>query len=92
MQQNSIDENIISKLGELPSGTIIYEDGLAEIFGRCSTTIKRAVDRGEIPPAIRLFGKAAWLAGNIIDHIRMRLESAAQELERDRKRLSKMEG
>jgi hypothetical protein len=83
---------IIRALGELPPGAIIYEEGMADIFERCTESVKRAVQRGEIPPGIRLFGQVAWLAGSVIDYIRKRLDASVREAERDRKRLSEKEG
>jgi hypothetical protein len=91
MSEKFQTESIIRKLGEMPAGTIIYEEGMADIFGRCSMTIKRAVQRGEIPPGTRLFGRLAWLAGHVLEHIRKRLSKAALEAEQDRKRLTEME-
>ena len=48
---------VIALLGELKPGAVITEEGVARLFGRHATSVKRAVQRGELPPPCRLFGK-----------------------------------
>jgi hypothetical protein len=48
---------IIRELGELPPGTIITEKALGRVLNRHLVSIKRAIERGELPPSIRLFGE-----------------------------------
>ena len=71
---------VIALLGELGPGAIITEEGMARLFSRHPVSIKRAVERGELPPACRLFGGNAWTVGAIIHHIEKRLEEAAKEM------------
>lgn len=80
---------IIKALGELPSGAIVDEEALARMFNRCTTSVKRAVDRGELPPPVRMFGKPCWTAGAILSHVGARLETAKKNAERDATRLAK---
>lgn len=71
------------ELGALGSGAIITEDWLAARMGKgCRETIRRAVERGELPPPVRIMGKSTWTAGAIVRHIEKRLELAAQEVEK----------
>lgn len=78
-------DGIFSKIGGLPSGALITEDGLANLLGRaCRETIKRAVERGELPHPVRLLGKNTWTAGSIIRHIENRLEENEQRFSRMR--------
>ena len=72
---------LISELGELGSGALVTELSLATLFGRTGSTIKRAVDRGELPPPVRLFGQPTWTVGALVRHIEGRLELAAKEAE-----------
>jgi len=82
---------IVKALGELPPGAIIEEAALARIFGGChSVTIKRAVERGELPPSVRMFGKPCWTAGAILAHVEARLEAAKRERDKDRARISRL--
>jgi hypothetical protein len=74
---------VIAALGELGSGAVITEQGLCALFDRHGTSVKRAVDRGELPPPIRLFGQNSWTAGVLIRHLESRLQDAAEQAERD---------
>jgi hypothetical protein len=82
-------DGIVKELGELPSGAILEEEAVARIFGRHSASVKRAVERGELPPSVRLFGKPTWTAGAILAHLDARLEAAKREAEKDAARLGK---
>lgn len=79
---------IIAELGDLRSGAIITEVGLAALFGRHVVSVKRAVGRGELPPPCKLFGTNVWTAGSLVRYIEGRLSQAATEAERDAKRLA----
>ena len=78
---------IIAALGELGSGAVITEEGVAHLFNRHEASVKRAVQRGELPPPCRLFGSNTWTAGAVIGHIEKRLEEAAREAENEAKRI-----
>ncbi len=81
---------VIAILGELGPGAVILEDGLAQLFNRHATSVKRAVQRGELPPPIRLFGKNAWTVGAIVRHFEDRLNQAAKERDRMMRRLDRL--
>ena len=70
---------VIAELGELQPGAVVTEEGIARLFDRCPTSVKRAVERGELPPPIRLFGGNAWTAGVLVAHFEQRLAEAASE-------------
>jgi len=70
--------DICLELGELGDGALVFESGLARMFGKHAVSIRRAVERGELPPPTRLMGKPVWTAGAIRQHIEVRLESAAR--------------
>jgi hypothetical protein len=78
---------IIEALATLHSSAIITEEGIAHLFNRHVVSVKRAVERGELPPPCTLFGSRVWTAGVLTQHIERRLERAAQEAERDSKRI-----
>jgi hypothetical protein len=81
---------IIAAFGELKPGTIVTEEGLAQLFKRHVVSVKRAIERGELPPPCRLFGARVWTAGALIRYIEHRLDNAAQETERDTQRARKL--
>ena len=70
---------IIAILGDLKSGAVVTEVGVANMFRRHVTSVKRAVQRGELPPPTRLFGQNSWTVGALIRHIELRLEMVAKE-------------
>ena len=81
---------IVAMLGELKPGSIVTEEGVANLFHRHASSVKRAVQRGELPPPTRIFGQQAWTAGAIVRHIEGRLEESARERKRMDLRLEKL--
>ncbi len=81
---------IIAVLGELKPGAILMEDGVARLFNRHVASVKRAVQRGELPPPCRLFGSNAWTAGSLVQHIEQRLAAAAKDAERMAQKLARL--
>ena len=73
---------IVKELGELGPGAIITEEGLANLFERHKSSVKRAVKRGELPPPTKLFGGPVWTAGILIQYLEKRLNQAAKEAEK----------
>jgi len=83
-------KGVIRDLGLVEPETILFEKGLAEILGCCTQTIKRCVDRGELPPSVRMNGKPCWTARSIVEHIEERLRAAKREAESEAARLARM--
>ena len=81
---------VIAELGELGAGALVTEQGLAALFDRHESSVKRAVERGELPPPVRMFGQSTWTAGVLVQHIEKRLEHAAKEAERIRNKVVKL--
>jgi hypothetical protein len=79
---------IVRELGDLGSGAIITEAGLARLLHRHPASIKRAVERGELPHPTRLLGGPVWTAGSIVRHLEARLAEAAKEAERMARRIA----
>ncbi len=70
---------VFKRLGSLPTGALVTEDGLAHLLGKgCRESIKRAVVRGELPQPVKLMGKNTWTARIIIEHIEQRLAAEAR--------------
>lgn len=81
---------IISELGELQPGAIVTEDGVARLFKRHITSVKRAVQRGELPPPCRLFGTQVWTAGTLVRHLESRLAQAASDARQTTARIANL--
>jgi hypothetical protein len=73
---------VIEALGRLPGGAILTEPGLAGIFKRCTASVKAAVDRGELPRPVRMFGKPVWTAGAVLKHLEARLDAEERKFSR----------
>ena len=86
----AVDLGIVRVLGDLPPDAIISEGGLAKIFSRHRVSIKRAIERGELPPPVRLFGSPVWTVQVLRDHMACRLEVAKKEAERTGRRISQL--
>ena len=85
-----LNVGVIKELGELPSGAIITEKALGKIFNRHLVSIKRAIERGELPHSIRLFGESVWTVGILLEHMNNRLQKARQESEKYQKKISEL--
>jgi len=81
---------IIRELGDLPADVIVTELGLSKIFARHKVSIKRAVERGELPPSVRLFGEPVWTVKALRDHLNKRLEAAKKESEQLQRKLNQI--
>jgi hypothetical protein len=77
-----VPEGIIAVFGDLGPDAVIMEQGLGILFGRHESSIKRAVERGELPPPVRLFGQNAWTAGSLTRHFEDRLQRAADKAQK----------
>lgn len=72
------EDGVFSYLATLPEKSIIAKVALSKMFGICGRTVTRMVDRGEIPPPIRVAGKNVWVAGRLLNWL---LESARRKEE-----------
>ncbi len=70
---------VLTALGLLEPGALVTDVGLARLFGRDRATIRRMIQRGEIPTPIRMMGKPTWTVGSIRKHIEDRLSKAAED-------------
>ena len=66
---------------------VLFEDDLADRFDVARRTIRRMIQRGELPRPFRMNGKSAWLAEHVDAHIRERAERAVKEGQRQRAKI-----
>ena len=67
--------DLMSWLAALPNDTIISEAQLAKLFRRHVSSVKRAVQRGELPRPMSLFNELVWTKGVILAHVNACLEA-----------------
>ncbi len=73
---------LITKLAELPERTVLDEAELADVLGVQKRTVRRMVQRGELPPPVRFGGRSTWQIGGILRHYEARADKAARDAER----------
>ena len=64
-QEAEPDVEFLTALAVLPPQTLISEYKLAQMAGRHVTSVKRAIQRGELPPPVPLFGANVWTVATI---------------------------
>ena len=69
---------IISALANLPPGTLLTLNGMAQIFGKSPNTIMRAVGEGRLPKPFRIFSEHCWRAGEVDGFLQKRMRDAQQ--------------
>ena len=74
---------IITDLAELKPETLITEAGIARMFERCTRSVKRAVEKGELPAPCKMFGMNIWTVEVLNRHIAKRLTEAAEAAENE---------
>lgn len=89
--ENAAIPGIVRQLGDLSDGTIINEEALAKMFNRCQVSIKRAIQRGELPAPVKLLGMPVWTVEKLLNHINERLDIAHKEEERTRKKFEDLD-
>lgn len=89
IKSNGLSSGIIRELGDLSAETILSEQALSKIFDRHRVSIKRAVERGELPPSVRLFGEPVWTVRALREHLAKRLDAAKKESEQLQKKINK---
>jgi hypothetical protein len=77
-QEIESDVEFMTALAVLPAQTLISETKLAQMAGRHITSVKRAIQRGELPPPVPLLGANVWTVAAILAHINARLEAERQ--------------
>ena len=57
---------VITALAELPQKALLDESAMAKVFSVTPRTIRRMVQRFELPPPIPFAGRSIWLAGRVL--------------------------
>ena len=89
-EAGDLDLGIVRTLGDLAPDTIVSEAALAKVFARHRVSIKRAVERGELPPPIRLFGEPVWTIRALRDHMAERLDKAKKDTEKMARKIAQL--
>ena len=88
--KENVNLGVAKELGDLPADALISEEGLAKIFRRDRVSIKRAIQRGELPASIRLLGQPVWTVRALREHSNRRLDQAKRECEQLQRKISEV--
>jgi hypothetical protein len=81
-EAGSATPRILTALAELPDRTLLDENALAAALNVTSRTVRRMVNRCELPPGIPFAGRSTWIAGKVLAHIEANAEKAARDADR----------
>ena len=87
-KQASSEEVFTTDLSKLPEKMLLDESALAKILGVTKRTVRRMVNRFELPPPVRLRGKSTWFAGRVLRYIEDRAERLQRDAERRERKIS----
>ena len=81
---------VASGLAQHPPGTMLDERALASALGVSPRTVRRMVDRCELPPGVRLGARKIWLSEKVLSFLRERSERGAVRSRRQAKKLDEL--
>ena len=69
----------LTALAELPAGAMLDETALAAALSVSTRTVRRMVDRCEIPAGVKLGARKMWFAERVLEYLRERADREATE-------------
>lgn len=81
-RQASLRGRRVVELALLPERALLDEAALGEALGVSKRTVRRMAGRGELPPAVRMGGRAMWQAGRVLAWFETKADRAAREAKR----------
>lgn len=79
----------ITTLATLPAGTLLDERALATALEVSPRTIRRMVDRGELPEGVRLGARKVWFSDKVQRYLAERAEHLANEARKQAERIQR---
>ena len=83
----SVTPGVYDALARLPKQALLDESAMARAFGVNGRTIRRMVNRHELPPPLKRAGRALWFAGRVLDWLEEDADLLAKEAEKLRKKI-----
>ena len=71
--------SVVYELGQLPPETFVTQQYVATIFGRSALSVRRAIQKNELPPPIRMFNDRGWFVRHLIRHLDLRFDAQLKE-------------
>jgi len=70
---------LLEGLAALPEKALLDQTRLARLLRVTPRTVRRMIGRHELPPAVRMAGRAMWFAGRVLAHIEEAADRAARD-------------
>lgn len=81
---------IITALATLPEKALLEETAMTRALGVSARTIRRMVDRHELPPPIPLAGRSVWIAGRVFAYLDAQANQAEKEAEQAYRKIQRI--
>jgi hypothetical protein len=75
----------------LPEKALVDDKALGIALGRGDRSIRRMVERGELPPGISIGGRTLWIVGRVIRHLHAMAEREETKAEMHLAKLKRLE-
>ena len=76
--EESTNNGVCVEFATLPPNAYIDIFGMARMLKRSTKSVQRAVRRGDLPAPFKFLGKLTWLAGSVVEHMKVRQEAVLQ--------------
>ena len=87
-QDAGTNEKVITDFAELKPGTLVNVTFVADALGVSERTVRRMVQRHQLPPPISFGNASLWLIEHLLDYVSSASEDKMREAKNERKRLS----
>lgn len=79
VSENIQSVKVVRTLADLPPRSLVTEAGLAEMFSVSDRTVRRMVERGQLPPPVKLADRNTWMVGLLLDYLEEQMLQAVSE-------------
>ena len=91
MSTDTEELRAITDLAELPPAALVSPALLARVLGVTERTLRRLVERSELPQPLALGTRKYWLAGRIVTWLESRSDIAERETHERAKKIRQFE-
>jgi len=81
---------VLDELARLPERAMLDEGALAKALHVAPRTLRRMVNRWQLPPPVPLGGRSVWFAGRVLAFIEAGMIRAERDAEKNAKRFREL--
>ena len=89
-QTDDSDTIVVSDFAELEKGTFVNTQFVADAFNVTPRTVRRMINRYELPPPITFGNRSGWFVEHLLDYFDRISEYHIEEAENERRRIEQM--